>query len=33
MHRGAKPAGDPRAYDAREIMANLAPSIQRPVPK
>ena len=32
MHRGAKPAGDPRAYAAREIMANLAPSIQRPVP-
>jgi hypothetical protein len=33
MHRGSKPGGDPRAYDAREIMANLAPSIQRPVPK
>ena len=33
MHKGPKPSGDPRAYDAREIMANLAPSIQRPVPK
>ena len=33
LHKGAKPVGDPRAYDAREIMANLAPSIQRPAPK
>ena len=32
MHKGKKPEGDPRAYDAREIMANLASSIQRPVP-
>ncbi|MBO9710121.1 MAG: hypothetical protein J7521_18115 [Caulobacter sp.] len=33
MHKGPKPQGDPRAYDAREIMANLAPQIQRPVQK
>jgi len=32
LHKGPKPAGDPRAYDAREILANLAPTIQRPVP-
>lgn len=32
MHKGKKPEGDPRAYDAREIMTNLASSIQRPVP-
>jgi hypothetical protein len=32
MHKGKKPEGDPRAYDAREIMANLASSIQRPTP-
>ncbi|MNL51106.1 hypothetical protein D3C87_1741780 [compost metagenome] len=31
LHKGPKPAGDPRAYDAREIMTNLGPSIQRPV--
>ena len=33
MRRGKKPEGDPRAYDAREIMANLANTIQRPVAK
>ncbi|CAN5514106.1 hypothetical protein BH10PSE4_BH10PSE4_32870 [soil metagenome] len=33
MHKGAKPVGDPRAYDAREIMSNLAPQILRPVAK
>lgn len=32
MGKGAKPAGDPRAFDARDVMANLGPSIQRPVP-
>jgi len=31
LHKGPKPAGDPRAYDAREIMTNLGPTIQRPV--
>jgi hypothetical protein len=31
LHKGPKPAGDPRAYDAREIMTNLGPSILRPV--
>ncbi|MBI1684701.1 CC0125/CC1285 family lipoprotein [Caulobacter hibisci] len=31
LHKGAKPVGDPRAYDAREIVKNLEPSIQRPV--
>ncbi|MGH6988180.1 MAG: CC0125/CC1285 family lipoprotein [Caulobacteraceae bacterium] len=30
MHRGPKPAGDPRAFDARAVMANLGPTIQRP---
>jgi hypothetical protein len=33
MHKGKKPEGDPRAYDAREIMANLASSIVLPAPK
>lgn len=33
MHKGKKPEGDPRAYDAREIMANLASTIVRPEPK
>lgn len=33
LHKGKKPEGDPRAYDAREIMSNLASSIQRPVTK
>jgi hypothetical protein len=32
MHKGAKPVGDPRAFDAREIMTNLGPTIQRPAP-
>jgi len=32
MHKGPKPAGDPRAYDAREIMSNLGPNIQYPAP-
>ena len=27
---GAKPANDPRAFDAREILANLGPKIVRP---
>jgi len=31
LHKGPKPVGDPRAYDAREIMTNLGPTIQRPV--
>ena len=33
MHKGVKPGGDPRAYDARQIMENLTPSVQRPVAK
>ena len=33
MHKGKKPEGDPRAYDAREIMSNLASSIVLPAPK
>ncbi|MDG2528418.1 MULTISPECIES: CC0125/CC1285 family lipoprotein [Caulobacter] len=32
LHKGAKPSGDPRAYDAREIIKNLEPTIQRPAP-
>ncbi len=30
LHKGPKPAGDPRAYDAREIMGSLGADIQRP---
>jgi hypothetical protein len=30
LHKGAKPAGDVRAYDAREIMTSLGRDIQRP---
>jgi len=33
LHKGRKPEGDPRAYDAREIMTNLASSIILPAPK
>ena len=32
MHRGAKPADDPRAFDARAVVANLGPRIVRPTP-
>ena len=32
MHRGAKPAEDPRAFDARAVMSNLGPRVLRPVP-
>lgn len=31
LGKGPKPAGDPRAFDARDVMTNLGPSIQRPV--
>ena len=30
MHRGAKPAGDTRAFDARAVMDNLGPRVVRP---
>lgn len=30
LHKGRKPEGDVRAFDAREIMTNLGPTIQRP---
>jgi len=30
---GPKPAGDPRAFDARAVMANLGPKILRPTTK
>ena len=30
MNKGPRPADDPRAFDAREVMANLGPTIQRP---
>ena len=30
LGRGPKPANDPRAFDAREVMANLGPTIVRP---
>jgi hypothetical protein len=32
MQHGPKPASDPRAMDAREVLANLAGKIQRPRP-
>ena len=30
LHHGAKPQDQPRAFDAREVMANLGPKIVRP---
>jgi len=30
MHHGAKPAGNARAFDARDVTANLGPHIARP---
>jgi hypothetical protein len=33
MFRGGKPAGDPRAFNAREVIDNLGPRIQRPEAK
>lgn len=30
LYSGEAPAGDPNAYDAREVIANLAPAIRRP---
>ena len=32
MRRGAKPATDPKAFDARAVIENLGPRIQRPAP-
>lgn len=32
LRKGPKPADDPSAFDAREVMANLGPTIMRPVP-
>jgi hypothetical protein len=32
MHKGAKPTGDARAFDARAVMENLGPRMQRPTP-
>lgn len=32
LHHGPKPADNPRAMDAREVLANLGPKIQRPKP-
>jgi hypothetical protein len=32
-HKGAKPADDPRAFDARAVVDNLKPKIQYPAPK
>lgn len=31
MGRGAKPAGDPNAFDAREVIQNLGPRVTRPM--
>jgi len=33
MGKGPKPADDPRAFDARQVIANLQPKIQYPEPK
>jgi hypothetical protein len=33
MGRGAKPADDPRAFDARAVMENLGPRVVRPQPR
>ncbi|MDP1735861.1 MAG: hypothetical protein Q8L23_00315 [Caulobacter sp.] len=33
LGKGPKPAGDPRAFDARDVMANLGPTIIRPEPQ
>lgn len=32
MYKGAKPTGDARAFDARAVMENLGPRMQRPAP-
>jgi hypothetical protein len=29
MGRGPKPAGDPNAFDARDVIANIAPRVIR----
>ena len=31
MGRGPKPAGDPNAFDASEVIANLGPQLARPM--
>jgi hypothetical protein len=31
-HKGAKPAGDPRAFDARAVVENLRSHIKYPAP-
>lgn len=31
MGRGAKPANDPNAFDAREVISNIAPRVTRPM--
>jgi hypothetical protein len=33
MHKGAKPEGDPSAFDARAVIENLRPRVQYPQPK
>jgi len=33
MGKGPKPADDPRAFDAQQVIANLQPRIQYPAPK
>ena len=32
MRRGAKPADNPGAFDARAVMSNLGPRVLRPAP-
>jgi hypothetical protein len=32
VFQGKKPAGDPNAFDAREVIANLGPTLRRPAP-
>jgi hypothetical protein len=33
MNRGSKPADDPATFNAREVLQNLGPRIQRPAPR
>jgi len=33
LRKGEKPAGDASAFDAREVMTNLGPAIERPAPQ
>jgi len=32
LGKGDKPANDPKAFDAREVMSNLGPTLRHPEP-